>query len=41
MGLALYGITMILAIANLILCTFLFSVVNRVCGREGVNPFRE
>jgi hypothetical protein len=40
MGLALYGITAFLAIANLLICTLLFTTINRVCGREGVNPFR-
>lgn len=39
-GLGLFALATTLSLFNLLLCVVIFSLVNKICGREAVNPFR-
>lgn len=40
MGFGVFTLATLLAVANLILCLFLMTLINRCFGGEGINPFR-
>ncbi|RYZ89432.1 MAG: hypothetical protein EOP06_09345 [Proteobacteria bacterium] len=42
-GIALWGAffaaAIVISLINLVVCTLVLNVMNRICGKEGINPF--